>query len=526
MDRDISEISKLAERIAKDPKSKLFVPLAEEYKKIGDIEKAIHVLTEGLNNNPGYVTARAILGKLLLENGDLDGSKKEFEEVIKAVPDNLLAQRKLGDIYALQGKPNEALARYKTLIVLSPKDQEALDLIADLEAGRDISEKLAKARSRPAAGPAPQPEQQKHTETPTAATPAASGRLPVTPQVAATASLKTGLEGMKEEEAEEVLIVEPLEMETGSGDATKKDDDLDFLVESGLDADAGKLPGLEVAMPGGYFEEEQPASSDQKPEHYTADDVLSPFGEEEVAAGGEALKKSDDFTTDTLAELYISQGFYEKAIDIYNRMLNENPGHQGLKDKLERLRALASESGGSEEKSQQAGAAVSPFKPADAQEEQGSVPDFLAEAGAADVPASWGADTEAANGGTFDFGAPSKPDFTAHEREAKEYVPPPSEPEEADQSAIFGGFDLNERVQTPEPSSEPGVSKEFVAPPAPEFFSEEPQHTGSAGKKAKLPQAGPAKSTTQSSSSSAAQKGKKEAINRLEHWLKNITKEQ
>ncbi len=69
MEKGSSEIAKLTERISKDPKSKLFVPLAEEYKKAGDIEMAIAVLTEGLKNNPGYVTAKSFLGRLLLEQG-------------------------------------------------------------------------------------------------------------------------------------------------------------------------------------------------------------------------------------------------------------------------------------------------------------------------------------------------------------------------------------------------------------------------------------------------------------------------
>lgn len=64
-----------------------------------------------------------------------------------------------------------------------------------------------------------------------------------------------------------------------------------------------------------------------------------------AAASDEVPEKSDDFTTDTLAELYIAQGFYEKAIDIYERMLADRPTSRGLKDKLERVRAMASESG-------------------------------------------------------------------------------------------------------------------------------------------------------------------------------------
>jgi hypothetical protein len=55
----------------------------------------------------------------------------------------------------------------------------------------------------------------------------------------------------------------------------------------------------------------------------------------------EPEKQADDFTTDTLAELYISQGFFEKAIDIYERMLADHPTSAGLKEKLASVRAMA-----------------------------------------------------------------------------------------------------------------------------------------------------------------------------------------
>ena len=142
MDKDTSEIAKLTERISKDPKSKLFVPLAEEYKKTGDIEMSIHVLNEGLKNNPGYVTARSFLGKLLIEKGDYPSAQKEFEEVIKAIPDNLMAQRKLGDLYALQSRPADAVKHYKLVLAMNPKDSETAMLVAEAEAGRDIKQFL------------------------------------------------------------------------------------------------------------------------------------------------------------------------------------------------------------------------------------------------------------------------------------------------------------------------------------------------------------------------------------------------
>ena len=81
MEKENPEIAKLTERIDKDPKSKLFVPLAEEHKKAGDIETAINVLMEGLKHNPGYVTARSFLGRLLMDKGDLAGAQNPAESV-------------------------------------------------------------------------------------------------------------------------------------------------------------------------------------------------------------------------------------------------------------------------------------------------------------------------------------------------------------------------------------------------------------------------------------------------------------
>ena len=54
-----------------------------------------------------------------------------------------------------------------------------------------------------------------------------------------------------------------------------------------------------------------------------------------------AESTTDDFTTNTLAELYITQGFYEKAIDIYERMLADNPENRAIQAKLDQVRAMA-----------------------------------------------------------------------------------------------------------------------------------------------------------------------------------------
>ena len=56
------EIDRLATQLAKDPQSKAFLPLAEEYCKVGMWEEAVSVLEDGLKYFPGCITAMLVLG--------------------------------------------------------------------------------------------------------------------------------------------------------------------------------------------------------------------------------------------------------------------------------------------------------------------------------------------------------------------------------------------------------------------------------------------------------------------------------
>ncbi|MBI5042334.1 MAG: hypothetical protein HZC10_00555 [Nitrospirae bacterium] len=65
-----------------------------------------------------------------------------------------------------------------------------------------------------------------------------------------------------------------------------------------------------------------------------------PLFEEKVV---KAEKKPEaEMTTETLAELYIKQGFYEKGIEIYRMLLKEKPESKELKQKLEDAITLSS----------------------------------------------------------------------------------------------------------------------------------------------------------------------------------------
>jgi tetratricopeptide (TPR) repeat protein len=403
MDKDTSEIIELTERISKDPRSKLFVPLAEEYKKIGDIEMAIHVLSEGLKNNPAYVTARSLLGRLLCENGDLIAAQKEFEEVVKAIPDNLLAQKKLGDLYSLQKNHTEALKHYQIALALNPSDKTVSALVAKLEEIDKVKEgpqqqresdtrvsepvglseqpavpynsstapSLAQTPSAPAEQQSSVKESflytsdsssrsmEKNAENSIKSTFFSAGmaekEIPVFEK-----SEKPGFDPKKEqppdsftpaserEEPEEVFVVEPLDEEHTPVAPLKAGESIPSERIQKI-APVEEAVKSKLSFPDQELLKEEPVSLSEQGMATlgTQESQISSFASltttpgEGEAAGKQMADESDDFTTDTLAELYIVQGFYEKAIDIYQRMLAELPDSIGLRDKLDRVRAMA-----------------------------------------------------------------------------------------------------------------------------------------------------------------------------------------
>jgi tetratricopeptide (TPR) repeat protein len=129
----IEDIERLKEKVNKDPNSKLFILLAEEYKNAGMLDEAINVLTEGIEKQPGYMSARVSLGKIYLERGMLDEAKAEFEKVVHAIPENLYAHKKLAEIYRDLGERDRAAKEFKAVLNLNPLDEWALTNLTDIE---------------------------------------------------------------------------------------------------------------------------------------------------------------------------------------------------------------------------------------------------------------------------------------------------------------------------------------------------------------------------------------------------------
>ena len=131
----MGRLEDLKTRWERDPASRAFLPLAEEYRRLGRLAESEKVCREGLQRYPNYHSARVSLGRTLLEMDRLEESSSEFRAVLESEPQNLLAGRLLAGIYRNQGRWSEALETFRRLQSFYPDDAEVRSQVYQLERG-------------------------------------------------------------------------------------------------------------------------------------------------------------------------------------------------------------------------------------------------------------------------------------------------------------------------------------------------------------------------------------------------------
>jgi tetratricopeptide (TPR) repeat protein len=115
-------------------KSTAFLPLAEEYRRLGRLREAIDVLETGLKGNPTYTSGLVALGRCRLESGDSAGAAGVLERVVAQDPEQMVASKLLIEAYLRTGRAREARRRLDIYSTLNAKDPEIARLADRLQA--------------------------------------------------------------------------------------------------------------------------------------------------------------------------------------------------------------------------------------------------------------------------------------------------------------------------------------------------------------------------------------------------------
>ena len=126
-------LEKYLKEYQENPRSRVFAPLAEAYRKSGLIDEAIDICREGLEYHPNFTSGIVALARCYFDKALYTAAIKELEKVVSEVPDNYLAQKLLAQSYSMIGDKNNSLKAYKTVLFLNPKDEEAKKIIAEME---------------------------------------------------------------------------------------------------------------------------------------------------------------------------------------------------------------------------------------------------------------------------------------------------------------------------------------------------------------------------------------------------------
>ena len=153
-----AQIDRLATAVAKDPRSKEFLPLADEYIKAGMWQEAAAVLEDGLKAYPGFVTAMAALGRVYDQLGQPVKAKVILEEVVKQRPDNLRAHRILAKLYNAEGKADLALRSCTAILGANASDEEALSIKRSITGAPHALPQPKRDKKRGGAEPRPKAE--------------------------------------------------------------------------------------------------------------------------------------------------------------------------------------------------------------------------------------------------------------------------------------------------------------------------------------------------------------------------------
>jgi tetratricopeptide (TPR) repeat protein len=142
------ELQNLIERYNRARDSRVFAPLADAYRKNGDVDKAIEILERGLEKMPTYASAHVILGKCYYDKGATERAKSEFQRVLELDGENLVALKFMGDILLAEDKRPEAAEFYRRILAIDATNAEVARTLKEMESSFVVKEiELADAKS-------------------------------------------------------------------------------------------------------------------------------------------------------------------------------------------------------------------------------------------------------------------------------------------------------------------------------------------------------------------------------------------
>lgn len=321
---DYDRLRELQEKFDENPR-RYFAPLANEYRKGGQPKRAIEICRAHLAQMPGHMSGQIVFGQALFEAGEWAEARTVFERALTLDPENLIALRSLGDMALQAGNTAEARSWYARLLDADPKDAAVIALVSEIDA-TSATEQQASA----VAEEEPPPSELTFLE------PAETDAVSAAPAAAEPESVIEAVSSIESAVGEDTRS----EAESTSSDSEAPAGlERHYPVESAEQAERVAEPEL-TAEPEPVREAEpveEPSLAQQREEPEPI-----PAAPEPVVASRETTfsgASAEPFVNETMAQLYLQQGYRQLALKVYRQLAASRPHDQALRDRIADIEA-------------------------------------------------------------------------------------------------------------------------------------------------------------------------------------------
>ncbi len=134
------KIDIFTQRLAQDPHSRVFAPLADLLRQAGRWDDALDLLDDGLSRHPDYISALVIKGCTLLDAGRVDEARQALACALELDAENFVVLCLLAEDARSRQDWEGSISLLEKLVVLDPDDDRWSGALAEAKqfAARDL----------------------------------------------------------------------------------------------------------------------------------------------------------------------------------------------------------------------------------------------------------------------------------------------------------------------------------------------------------------------------------------------------
>ena len=117
----------------RDPEGRAFAPLADAYRRQGDLDQALELIQDGLGRHSSFTPGHIVAAWVRRDRGELDEAGDAFGVALGLDEENSEALRGLGEIAVARGDGETATIHYQKLTELEPDDLEIVGRLREIQ---------------------------------------------------------------------------------------------------------------------------------------------------------------------------------------------------------------------------------------------------------------------------------------------------------------------------------------------------------------------------------------------------------